>query len=76
MGHQQVVEIRRMFRKTYSAKKKIREEWRKEFCIELETNMCLEQARFERRKPESEMQAKELETKRQLLEEERELERK
>ena len=38
--------------------------------------MQLEQSRFERRKLEVEMQMKELETKHQLLEEERELERK
>ena len=38
--------------------------------------MQLEQARFERRRLELEMQMKELETKHQLLEEERELERK
>ena len=44
--------------------------------IEFETKMRLEQARFERRRLELENQMKELETKHQLLEEERELERK
>ena len=48
----------------------------KKFDIEIETNMRLEQTRFERRRLELEMQMKELETKHQLLEEERELERK
>ena len=48
----------------------------KKFDIEFETKMRLEQARFERRRLELEMQMKELETKHQLLEEERELERK
>ena len=48
----------------------------KKFAIEFETKMRLEQARFERRRLELEMQMKELETKHQLLEEERELERK
>ena len=48
----------------------------KKFDIEFETKMRLDQARFERRKLELEMQLKELETKYQLLEEERELERK
>ena len=47
----------------------------KKFNIEFKTKMRLERARFERRKLELEMQMKELETKRQLLEEERELER-
>ena len=48
----------------------------KNFDIEIKTKMRLEQARFERMKLELEMQMKELETKHQLLEEERELERK
>ena len=48
----------------------------RKFDIEFETKMRLEQARFERRTLELEMQMKELETKHQLLEEERELERK
>ena len=60
---------------TSSAKQR-REERMKKFDIEFETKMRLEQARFERRKLELEMQMKELETKHQLLEEERELERK
>ena len=60
---------------TSSAKQR-REERMKKFDIEFETKMRLEQARFERRKLELEMQIKELETKHQLLEEERELERK
>ena len=46
------------------------------FNIELETKMRLEQARFELRELKLEMQMKELETKHQLVEEERELERK
>ena len=60
---------------TSSAKQR-REERMKKFDIEFETKIRLEQARFERRKLELEMQMKELETKHQLLEEERELERK
>ena len=48
----------------------------RKFDIEFETKMRLEQAWFERRKLELEMQMKELETKHQLMEEERELERK
>ena len=60
---------------TSSAKQR-REERMKKFDIEFENKMRLEQARFERRKLELEMQMKELETKHQLLEEERELERK
>ena len=48
----------------------------KKIDIEFETEMRLEQARFDQRKLELEMQRKELETKHQLLEEERELERK
>ena len=59
---------------TSSAKQR-REERMKKFDIEFETKMRLEQARFERRRLELEMQMKELETKHQLLEE-RELERK
>ena len=53
-----------------------REERMKKFDVEFESKMRLEQAWFERRRPELEMQTKELETKHQLLEEERELERK
>ena len=53
-----------------------REERMKKFDIEFETKMRLEQAPLERRRLELEMQMKELETKHQLLEEERELERK
>ena len=60
---------------TSSAKQR-REERMKKFDIEFETKTRLEQARFERRRLELEMQMKELETKHQLLEEERELERK
>ena len=60
---------------TSSAKQK-REERMKKFDIEFETMMRLEQAGFERRKLELEMQMKELETKHRQLEEERELERK
>ena len=48
----------------------------KKFDIKVETKMRLEHARFKRRRLELEMQMKELETKHQLLEEERELERK
>ena len=59
-----------------SSGKQRREERMKKFDIEFETKMRLEQARFERRKLELEKQMKELETKHQLLEEERELERK
>ena len=61
--------------KTPSAKQR-REERMKKFDIEFKTQMRLEQARLEQRKLELEMQMKELETKHQLLEEERELERK
>ena len=57
---------------TFSAKQR-REEMMKKFDIEFETKMRLEQAWFERRRLELEMQTKELETKHQLLEEEREL---
>ena len=60
---------------TSSAKQR-HEERMKKFYIEFETKMRLEQARFERKRLELEMQMKELETKHQLLEEERELERK
>ena len=59
-----------------SSAKQRREERMKKFDIEFETKMRLEQARFEQRRLELEMQMKELETKHQLLEEERELERK
>ena len=48
----------------------------KKFDIEFKTKIRLKQAIFERRRLELEMQMKELETKHQLLEEERELERK
>ena len=60
---------------TSSAKQR-REERMKNSDIELETKMRLEQARFEQRRLELEMQMKELETKHKLLEEEPELERK
>ena len=60
---------------TSSAKQR-REERMKKFDIDFETMMRLEKARFEWRKIELEMQMKELETKHQLLEDERELERK
>ena len=53
-----------------------REERMKKFDIEFEANMRLEQAQSKRRKLELEMQMRELETKHQILEEERELERK
>ena len=59
-----------------SSAKQRREDMTKKFDVEFETKMQLEQARFERRKLELEMQMKELETKHQLIEEERELERK
>ena len=60
---------------TSSAKQR-REERMEKFDIKFETQLRLEQARFERRKLKLEMQMKELETKHQLLEQERELERK
>ena len=60
---------------TSSAKQR-GEERMKKFDIEFETRMRLEQARFQRRRAKLEMQMKELQTKHQLLEEERELERK
>ena len=63
------------FWETSSAKQR-RVERMQKFDIEFKTKMRLEQARFERRRPELVMQTKELETKHQLLEEERELERK
>ena len=53
-----------------------REERMKKFDIEFKTKMRLEHVGFEKRKLEQEMQMKELESKHQLLEEERELERK
>ena len=56
---------------TENVSKQRREERMKKFDIEFETQMQLEQARFERRRLELEMQMKELETKHQLLEEER-----
>ena len=59
-----------------SSAKQRREERMKKFDIGFETKIRLEQARFERRKLELEKQMKKLETKHQLLEEERELERK
>ena len=52
------------------------EERMKKFDIEFKTKMQLEQERFKRRRLKLEMQMKELEAKYQLLEEERELERK
>ena len=61
--------------KTSSAKQRCEERMEK-FDMNYETKMRLEQARFERRRLELEIQIKELETKHQLLEEERELERK
>ena len=60
---------------TSSAKQR-REKRINKFDIEFKTRMRLEKARFERRRLEVEMQMKELEVKHQLLEEERELERK
>ena len=60
---------------TSSAKQR-REERMKKLDVEFETKMRLEKARFERRRLELETQMKELETKYQLPEEERELERK
>ena len=60
---------------TSSAKQR-REERMKKFDVEFETKMRLEQAWLERRRLELEIQMKELETKHQLLEEKRELERK
>ena len=60
---------------TSSAKQRCQERMKK-FYIEFETKMRLEQAWFEWRKLELEIQMKELETKHKLLKEERELERK
>ena len=60
---------------TSSAKQRGEERMNK-FDIEIETTMQLERAQFEQRKLELEVQMKELEIKHQLLEEERELERK
>ena len=60
---------------TSSAKQR-REERMKKFDIEFKTQMRLEQAWFEQRRLELEMQMKELETKHQLLDEEHELQRK
>ena len=59
-----------------SSAKQMREERMNKFDIDFGTKMRLEQARFERRRLELEMQMKELETKHQLLEEEREPQRK
>ena len=59
---------------TSSAKQR-REERMKKFDIEFETKMRLEQARFEWRRLELEIQMKEMETKHQLLEEEREVQK-
>ena len=59
-----------------SSSKQRCEERKKKFDIAFNTKMQLEQARFERRRLELKMQKKELETKHQLLEEEREQERK
>ena len=58
---------------TSSAKQR-REERMQKLDIEFDTKMRLEQAGFEQRKLELEMQMKELETKHQLMEEEREQE--
>ena len=58
---------------TSSAKQR-QEKRMKKFDIKFETKMRLEQARFEQRRLELEMQMEELEIKHQLLEEERELE--
>ena len=71
MEQQQVARRRRVFRKNLQQS----EERKEKFDIEFEIKMRLEQARFERRRLELEMQMKELETKHQVLEEERELER-
>ena len=60
---------------TSSAKQRRKERMMK-FDIDFKTNMRLKRARFERRRLELEMQMKELETKHQLLEEDRKLERK
>ena len=60
---------------TSSAKQKC-EESMKKFDVIFENKMGLEQSRFERRKLELEMQINELKTKHELLEKERELERK
>ena len=60
---------------TSSAKQR-REERMNKINVEFKTKVRLEQAWFERRRLELEMQMKELETMHQLLEEERELERK
>ena len=60
---------------TSSAKQRC-EERINSFNIDFKTKLRLEQAQFDRRKLELEMQMKELETKHQLLEEERDLERK
>ena len=60
---------------TSSAKRR-RKERMKKFDIDFKTKTRIEQVRFELRRPELKMQMKELETKQQLLEEERELERK
>ena len=60
---------------TSSAKQR-REEKMKKFDVEFGTKMHLEQARFERMRLEQEIHMKEVETRHQLLEEERELERK
>ena len=75
MEQQQVAKRRRMFWETSSTKQR-REERTKKFHIEFKTKMRLEQARFERRRLELERQMNDVETKLQLLEEERELERK
>ena len=56
-----------------SSTKQRREEKMKKFDIKFDTKMRLEQSRFERRRLELEMQMKELKTKHQLLDEEREL---
>ena len=60
---------------TSSAKQR-REEGMKNFDFEFKTKLRLKQARFERRKLELEMQTKKLKSMHQLLEKQRELERK
>ena len=75
MEQKQVAKRRRHLSETSSAKQK-REERMKKFDIKFEIKMRMEQARFERRRLELETQMKELEVKRQLCEEDRELERK
>ena len=73
MEQQHAAKRQRMFQKHLQQSKDVRRGWRNSI-IEFETKMQLEQARFERRRLELERQMKELETKHNLLEEERELE--